>query len=788
MNTLDTPEILRKYIRNANDQRRLMEPWHDDKKFKDTGGKVAYAVDTDVITLFTNPAEKSIPQPQRPYGYATIFHNDDTELSIAFGQSLAKYIFTELGPGGDPGPLMVMPSLEAELGRVFAAVARDASRSENAARDQLKKLREAADDLKPFEGQPDKLAEELKKRAPDMEAILRGTRGPHAQLRRFSRLFSKERIAGLDFLAERNEWYDAEFRALFPAIANIPDLDRLNRLTGDWLEALKKTKALTKPKEKVEDDAQALARLQWMNEKIDSKRFRIVFITGDEAISKAAAERPGGTESENFQDSYIRNPRAFMADSRALFPWANSKRRAHDLAAFLDLFLADYCPRPPRDKRLGAAHHDGVLEEREDRLIDTWCRTALKRSPNMVTDFREKWKDFTLDVKTRAIPHNLTARALGIDADGVGDIGKIMDQVDRTLQQRIDDAWSACFDAATLSGFDILSSAKKGNSTSELQYQPRNAPPLYFDRFKKTREFVQSLLSTAGKVNPQGYQEKLDMLREEDAGIGYLFNLAFAMLFASMGRWPLTAILADRALQKAGESGDKRFSGREANYLKAITLRHTARKADDLDKIDGLIGNALACLEKDKKHHQKLEVWPIRFEIERTSTDLASSLFAIFDKSGSQNNLQSLEEIQTAFQNHIKQLPDMKPKSDSSWIYLNIERNLLTNIFMTALLRVFKHEEFVDTAAMASLFKRFESNVNDGDGSDQKIGISYLVNVVYSVSKIWLGHGSKAFVQETLMLLSDHKIVDASVMAYDKQRFEFLRGIVENRSRFREPR
>ena len=113
----------------------------------------------------------------------------------------------------------------------------------------------------------------------------------------------------------------------------------MNQLTDDWLETLKKTKDPKTSEDKVEDDAQALARLQWMNEKIDSKRFRIVFITGSKAISEAEAERPGETESKNFRDRYIRNPRAFMADNRVLFSWNDSKRRDHDLTTFLDLFL-----------------------------------------------------------------------------------------------------------------------------------------------------------------------------------------------------------------------------------------------------------------------------------------------------------------------------------------------------------------------------------------------------------------------------------------------------------------
>ena len=142
---------------------------------------MAYAVDTDVIMLFADPTEKSIPQQHRSFGYARIFRDDDKKLSIAFGQSLAEHIFTQLAPGG--GPLMVMPSLEAE----------------NAARDEVVKRRAAIEELKPFADRPDELAEQLKTRAPELAEILRSARSPHAVLHRFGRLFSDERISRAGF-------------------------------------------------------------------------------------------------------------------------------------------------------------------------------------------------------------------------------------------------------------------------------------------------------------------------------------------------------------------------------------------------------------------------------------------------------------------------------------------------------------------------------------------------------------------------------------------------------------
>ena len=90
MNTPNMPEILRNCILGAAHQRRLMEPWINDRRFSKAGGKVAYAVDTDVIMLFADPAEKSIPQQHRSFGYATIFRDDNERLSMAFGHSLAE--------------------------------------------------------------------------------------------------------------------------------------------------------------------------------------------------------------------------------------------------------------------------------------------------------------------------------------------------------------------------------------------------------------------------------------------------------------------------------------------------------------------------------------------------------------------------------------------------------------------------------------------------------------------------------------------------------------------------
>lgn len=83
---------LAKYFLKAAEQRKLMQPWVDDNDFKSEGGQIIYAVDTDVIVLYTAPEELSMQKGQRA-GYAQIFDDDEQSISVALGCSLAGHIF-----------------------------------------------------------------------------------------------------------------------------------------------------------------------------------------------------------------------------------------------------------------------------------------------------------------------------------------------------------------------------------------------------------------------------------------------------------------------------------------------------------------------------------------------------------------------------------------------------------------------------------------------------------------------------------------------------------------------
>ena len=71
-------------------QRRHMEPWWDDQEFINTGGKVLYSIDTDVVIFFTNPIKESLPIKGRTFGYAEVFTGTDPDRTTALGMAIVE--------------------------------------------------------------------------------------------------------------------------------------------------------------------------------------------------------------------------------------------------------------------------------------------------------------------------------------------------------------------------------------------------------------------------------------------------------------------------------------------------------------------------------------------------------------------------------------------------------------------------------------------------------------------------------------------------------------------------
>jgi hypothetical protein len=132
-------EILASYLQAVANQRRFIQPWLDDLHFIKNGGKVFYAVDSDIVVLYTSPETQSIPSSGRKEGYAQIFPDDNNDLSIAIGRALGNHIFNRLNE--KTLPILVIPPVDSEIRNVYAAIARGAEKEKERANTEVLEIR-----------------------------------------------------------------------------------------------------------------------------------------------------------------------------------------------------------------------------------------------------------------------------------------------------------------------------------------------------------------------------------------------------------------------------------------------------------------------------------------------------------------------------------------------------------------------------------------------------------------------------------------------------------------------
>ena len=273
------------------------------------------------------------------------------------------------------------------------------------------------------------------------------------------------------------------------------------------------------------------------------------------------------------------------------------------------------------------------------------------------------------------------------------------------------------------------------------------------------------------------FEQEIEGLRKEDSS-GYTVYLAYALLFAAVGNWYVAAILAERALDIALTNRLPHIPGREAAYLRAVALRHTARNITDLADVEAFIKKAEHFLEESQREGRALQVSSVRFEAERFALWVTYHLFHLFQndpKNPIPKNIPSLSQVQEKIKNLLAELD----KEKKSLIARNVERNLLTNLFMTAFLRWGKEQELLEPAELSSELERYRNNLDSQE--KPTIDISFLVQAVYYTAAWWITNNDQEK-ESWQSKLSDHltdaRIEENIVLPYDRRRFQFLRELV----------
>ena len=591
-----------------------------------------YSIDTDIVHLYIDPAGTIDGKQDLHWHYTHIFEGDSEELSIALAKRVTEFIFFGLA---DQAPILLLPPIQREVIRVFFGIAAAAGNEQERVTKELDQLRDSLEKLVPvLDGatSDDERLDRLLACLPTLRTFLFGFGGPSMQLARLSDLLERSTLADLDALTASSSILDATEQAALSLPSTVGDLINYSVLEEAWQDRLTEMKGRATPRQNIVSDCEVLAKLEMVNDAAP-KKLRLVHVTGDQAIFRAAQRYFSGTDDYPGR-LWLRDPRAFLAEPGVLFGDAGTEPIHDEVAAWLDVLLGSFTDgwgRLPSNLEALLANPDAPGRQ----LV----KQVLIEKPNAVTEFESRWDDFcdviALDVakasRDKGTPIERFRLALeefggdinieqGTDSDVFGDVEKLITDLEQLVDERVQSTWQSCFDTAAKVGFTLLRSGAE---------RSRYAPPIVLAEFSSASRFFDDML----KDEPSEDDQRVVSSFEKDDP--YVVYLVFAALFGARGKWHPARLLAERALTnvtpgKPRETADGSISGREAHFLRAICRRLTARNTDDLDDAERSLDAARAALKLDSGGGNNFTVTALRFDAEAIALRVARCLFARF--------------------------------------------------------------------------------------------------------------------------------------------------------------
>ena len=800
--------VLDEYVEDAARQRLYLQGWERDRELAESGGRIIYSIDTDILNLFLDPvgmaASRSATGRRSRPGYAQIFRHDSRELSIALGSAIAEFIFFPLG---ERAPLLMLPPLEREVGAVFQAITVQADQEHNKALAELDRLRENitgfAEKIQATSNDSERL-DLIIGEMPNLHKLLFGYGGPSAELARFAVLLERSELTDFAGFLSRPHDVHADVVENLRSLNTIRGWIEFSHLQGGWEERIERSKSKWKSRKNIEADCRALARLEQLNRILNPSRVRVVHITGDRAIFEAAnAYQPHG-DDQSFASHYLRHPRAFLAEPSVLFTESDVySRKAKELIPWLDVFLARFTGTAA----LLSVELVRLLQQTpEDRRAS--MQQVLEGDPDAGWVFEEEWNQFCGPI---ALAHVLTAygenysqfeqylsflhgwaEGLGNEdrrsfqdaarafEDGAKEFERILDDLEEAVAERVLETWQDCFAAATSTGFSLLRFGVGRQSPA------RSPLPITFATLQAASDFFSKMLHDGDHGDGRRYRRIIEELRSED-DTGYLFFLAFGALFGAQGKWRIARILAARALEAVGprlnQTRPGEINGREAYYLRAAARRLTARGPEDFEKAKSDLQRAREALERSRAGDPEHPITPLRFDAEQVAIDLGGHLFNLFSETASERELSHewpeplQEKIRELLGRIDRELPEPRTRE-------RVRRALLVNYLTCVFLRAWSPSGTFHSSAIREqdrlVFDELSRRTEGGEGVP--IEQSYLHRAVLLTAHTLLAppetrEDLRKLRWELRAHFEDGAIAANLVTNYDHRRFEFMRDL-----------
>lgn len=678
-----TPVREFKYIRDAAELRLRLEPWRTDQEFGGQGDGIFYAVDTNIVKLFSDPEEKS--------EYIAVFPGDDAYIREILAWALGRFIFFRLTKDR---PLLIIPPHHQEMDRVFAGIARNAAKERTEVSDIWPRLEKHLQEYKQTNDM-DALVSSLKKKPLNLIRFAYGEgKGYTAELARITELLRHDRLLHIEGYVDRRSGKPWTLPALHDGIDS-RNYDTLKKLSKSWSERLGATTSKSKKQRQflISDDAEVLARLEWINRELEEIGKRLVLISGDPSLQRAAAEYYWNN-SHTFADLFIRDPRVFMAapdflTAKRMNEGETGKELKPGLIGWLDVFLARFQP--------GSSGYDKRLREDVLKLKgpqgDELAHKFLEKIPDGISKLKRDWKQF---IRWAGVEYGL-----GSSQEHLKKLVKIitkhgLSQVREQVDRQVSKVWHDFWKVATETGYwstDPLEEQPDGVMDKQQVLPLRGVPALRFT-LKWADALSKDLCCTLDHEKIFQDKDSLARLKKEDQS-NYTASVIYALAFGAKGRWGVARTLSEFALYIAGHEahaddlpeGYEPVTGNEAAYVLAWAIRHNVKSAAQLR-------TARRYLEEATPRKAKAtggDGTDIRYESESIAIDMTYHLFRLFLQEKIPADLPNLAQCQKRILELLRSLE--LDKQEKEYISLTVKKQLLVYLFCALLLRQFKDKE-----------------------------------------------------------------------------------------------
>ncbi|SLN78007.1 hypothetical protein [Roseisalinus antarcticus] len=761
-------------------QGEFIEAAEQDENFVADGGKIYWAIDTNIIYFLIDPIGRAFPDDEQQTGYATIFTNDPRRAVEILAEALANYIVEDLSPNA---PLFVPPSIDRQVFLLVEGLSQEGA----VAADELEgnnigaKANQLANWLANSSESDDK-SDVIAAKLLNL-ALLRKTT---SQLARLERLLESGRIviAGISAanlpkpLPFAMEVSDSEGKGY---LRQLLEEGVWRSFLGGLIPGRNKGKAF-------ETKASALSTLHRWNDRLarlhknapNTAPVKINFLTGDTPLVTTRSHflptnvPSAHAELMNFCDTHFRHPRGLLADLPMLkFPDEDRLNNTH----FFDLWS---------HWTLGEDAQDQA--EISENIQQNWAEFLSKAVLNY--DFDQRTNDLE-DWQLRSITAFESWREKREDR----------------IEEEISEFWERCFYFAT-------QGLVRFGSASTMRPNARNAPPVYLESWSSTYNLISQIVNwnSPSEFDAEKYKSGLALIDREFKGRAeserdarYAYYIAHAVLFAARGNWSISSKVAAFAQRFARTQTSRpgEANGREAIYIQAFCLRHAARNLEDLEPLPELVkrareiakGEQDAAFSKGIERHDSIA---IRFDAEIEAINITAWLFRRFSTNSfdlvEENETLSrliesskglLEKVENCYETS-KASAENDPESEKRCaVIFRLRVRMLVNLLG---LSVFRRDQKFDTVLQRELFRKSEEIEIEYEklhSSTQShcfsaYGKMIRSSVAYLTTKD--SQKKKEFQNQIVDLTSNDKRNQMATFPYDKGvqgRLSWLRAIAE---------